>query len=350
MLKVWDLTDEKRQDAAFVGHCPWLGHACFVGDKPTVATTGLDDAIRLWDARTGRQTKVIEHHMTQALAGSQDGKLVAASSQRIDGSSLGIWDAASGKMLRENSGVGRNGYPKELCFTAGGKRLAGMCEDGRARLWSVETGALISESSFQIGKDMEKDSPFGSHEHVDAEFSPDGRSLAAALRGVFHLYQVDRFKKVRQFGTDSSPIGSHMAFSADSKLLLTSSFYPRAEDKKPDGTLKTWVRADRYAATLAACRRQGIVAPSPAGLCPGAHRHFRRREAIRRAYSRCLERDSHMRRDNAEGPPHRKGRWRAAMSAILGRRELVRGRRERRNCRHVGHCRNLGSQGMKGNV
>ncbi len=177
--------------------------------------------------------------------------MVAAYSGCIP-SSLRIWDAASGQMLREIGGIEQpKCAPHQLCFTAAGKRLAGMCDDGRARLWSVETGELVSESSFQIGND-EEESPFGGHQYVAAEFSPDGRFLAAGLGGVFHLYQVDQFKKVRQFGADPSRFGPCMAFSADSKLLLTSNSYDQGELKrKPDGsldrgsdTLQLWRLAD----------------------------------------------------------------------------------------------------------
>ena len=129
-LQVWDLSAGKCLSAAFVGHEPMVHSVVFLGSSDTVATAGCERAVRLWDARTGRQKLLIRHEgMVEALAVSTDGKLIASFAAGGKQGTVRICDAGTGKQLHEFSGRVMNLHL--LSFSSDGKRLAGAGDDGK---------------------------------------------------------------------------------------------------------------------------------------------------------------------------------------------------------------------------
>lgn len=82
------------------------------------------------------------------LAISPDGKLIAVGNYRI-----GIWDADSGKRLRELDGHIRSwaeGGVSGMVFSADSKSLISCGQDGTVRFWEVATGKLHREVSTNV--------------------------------------------------------------------------------------------------------------------------------------------------------------------------------------------------------
>ena len=117
VLQVWDLATGKCVSADFVGHEPYVGDVSFLGQSDTVATTGGEGAVRLWDARTGRQKTLIQQGgLVYGLAVSPDGKLLASSASTIlsddsSANSVRIWDGSTGKIVHELAGRTKMGVP-----------------------------------------------------------------------------------------------------------------------------------------------------------------------------------------------------------------------------------------------
>jgi WD40 repeat protein len=224
VLQVWDLATGKCVSADFVGHEPYVGNAIFLGQSDMVATTGGEGAVRLWEARTGRQKMLIRHDgLVFGLAVSPDGKLLASSAQG-KANSVRIWDGSTGKLLHELAGHAKMGAVLRLGFSADGKRLAGTGDDGKVRVWNVEDGTLLNESDLQLGFS-------GTNSEVHrmmfnsvlraAVFSPDIRFLVADFGRHASILSVDTGKVLQKFesGGLQQP---ELAMSPDGKLLLSN--------------------------------------------------------------------------------------------------------------------------------
>ena len=157
-LDVWELNTEKRLSGPFVGNSTGVEAIACLGQSDAVATltSPEDDPIQLWEARTGRQKTMIRcrhganNPGANALAVSPDGRLLACF-DNTDKGAVRIWDAGTGKQVRELAGRSRIEEAPWLRFSADGKLLAVASRDGKARVWNVANGNLLSESGLQFG-------------------------------------------------------------------------------------------------------------------------------------------------------------------------------------------------------
>ncbi len=228
-MHVWDLATEKPLDGSFVGHEGYVEPVVFVGRGDTVATAGSEGAVRLWDARTGRQKVLMRHEgLVYGLAVSPDGRLLASSASTIlsDDSvrnSVRIWDGSTDRLLHELAGLTKMGDVMRLGFSADGKRLAGAGDDGKVRVWNVEDGTLLNEN------DLQGISPAnsGAYRMVlnsmlrGAAFSPDIRFLVVDHARQASLFSTETGKELRKF--ESGGLQQPMqAISPDGKRLLSN--------------------------------------------------------------------------------------------------------------------------------
>ena len=128
--------------------------------------------VTLWNASTGAEERVLEHHRGPATAArfSPDGAWIATASMDR---TVHVLDAA-GKPLHVLRG--HRGGVLCVAFSADNARLVSGSDDRTARLWDRSTGAMLRT--------------FGPHEHsvVDAQISGDGAFVltAAANRPSSH--------------------------------------------------------------------------------------------------------------------------------------------------------------------
>ena len=168
------------------GHTAPLTRVAFSPDGQLLASGGEDAKVVLWDSITGEQQRELTWNK---------GKLFDL---------IFSWD--EGKLL-------------DLAFSPDGSMLATTSDDGKVRLWDVETGAVIHTIRLAkyggITSDIESIS-----------FSADGRMLAGA-GGTFgepaRVWDTSTGELKRVFPPAAGRVES-VAFSpADGKLLATGS-------------------------------------------------------------------------------------------------------------------------------
>jgi len=104
-----------------LGHTAWVYSVAFSPDGKTLASTGVDTTVRLWDVQTQKQIALLQGHTIQvnAVVFSPDGKLLASGGWD---KTVRLWDV----MRRKQVAIlrGHTDAVESLAFSPDGKLLA----------------------------------------------------------------------------------------------------------------------------------------------------------------------------------------------------------------------------------
>jgi WD40 repeat protein len=223
----------------------------YAPDSQTLAGGGSDGKVRLWQAATGKELRVLLGHRDEitSVAFTADGKTIVSTS--ADGTVL-LWSVATGKELRRFAGTKSTGPATTL--SRDGKTLCVANQDGVIQVWDVEQGKERNRFRCQENENG----------LLVAAFSPDGRVLAA--NG--YLWKVAIGKKWFRIGfdrdlpDDRSPLVA-LAFSHDSRLLAAAESWV-ALDGKHKAPNRLVVRILEVATGLEVCKVERMPSGTPA--------------------------------------------------------------------------------------
>jgi WD40 repeat protein len=188
-------------------------------DGKRLLTGGYDNALRLWDADTGKELRVFEGH-TDAVRGvalSPDGKRVLSGSG--DGT-VRLWDAATGKELGRYEDCG---FVWSVAFGPEGKAISTDIL-GRMYLWDLHTGKKVGVfacHSHPAGLDATREqlgSPFSSS-RPGTNVAHSEKAKLAVTYGLYQpirLWNLETGKEVRRFLQREA---AYVCFSPDGKRL-----------------------------------------------------------------------------------------------------------------------------------
>ena len=176
LARLWDPT-QRRVRTLLKGHSQATLQVHISPDGKRVATTSMDDTVRIWDAATGqelaRQSGV---PISAGLAFSPDGRILAFAGA----SEIRLWDLAAQEVRKIPTP--HLGPITSLAFSPDQKSLASGGDDGVVRLWEPRTDDALPAPEQHRGKTMVAEPPRPELVRLDgsAEFpycmaiSPDG--------------------------------------------------------------------------------------------------------------------------------------------------------------------------------
>ncbi len=228
------------------GHTEPVLDVVYSPDGTTVASTGTDRTIRLWDPQTGQVRHVLEGHTkpVHGLAFSPDGTLLASAA---DGGEVWLWDVAAGRARHALHGA--SGDVFTVAFSPDGKTVAAGGWDPVIHLWDVDTarerswpagerviftrrlafapdgGSLVGagyQVSFWNPADGTKQRSFGLTSTSAVAYAPDGRTLAAACwkAGAIALYDPADGRQRAAWQAHRNNIEA-LGYSPDGRLLAS---------------------------------------------------------------------------------------------------------------------------------
>jgi WD40 repeat protein len=210
-IHLWDVATGAKLSPR-EGHQAAVVSLSIAPDGQTVATVGDDQTLRLWDPATGAERRRIATNGS-AVAFSPNGKTLAASRFYSD-QRFPLLDATTGEVLHEFP-MGSMRFISALAFSPDGTKLAAS-GGGSTYLWEAATGKVLREF-------------LGEKEWGNtwcAAFSADSTLLAVARDEKIELWDVRLDQHLRRFGpVPPKPSGfvSYLAFSPNGQLLAAAS-------------------------------------------------------------------------------------------------------------------------------
>ncbi len=133
--EIWDVARRSRI-ATLEVDADVLGHAvAFSPDGRTLATGGIDPLVHLWDVRTGKLIRELDHGSTGTLSleFSPDGQILTVSGLEPVAS---LWDVATGTQIGPRLTAGDRRAMLDL--SSDGRRLLMTLGNGQGAVWDVD--------------------------------------------------------------------------------------------------------------------------------------------------------------------------------------------------------------------
>ncbi len=212
-VTLWD-ADTGDQLRTLAGHDGWVVSVAFSPDGHTLATSGNDGTVTLWNPDTGDPLRTLTGHdgWVVSVAFSPDGHTLATSGN--DGT-VTLWNPDTGDPLRT---LTAGGSGSTVTFSPDGDTLATGGDDGTIRLWNPDTGDPLRTLTVGSSGDT-------------VTFSPDGQTLATSSNGgKVRMWDMDTGEQLRTLPSKDGVVYS-VAFDPDGDTLATGS---------DDGTIRLW--------------------------------------------------------------------------------------------------------------
>jgi WD40 repeat protein/energy-coupling factor transporter ATP-binding protein EcfA2 len=220
-IRLWDVRTHQQRGQALASYTGVVSLGFTAGGR-TLVSAGVEGTISFWDVRTGDQ---VGHPFDSDRIGldsaafSLDGGRLAAAKR----SSIQVWDLRTRKRLGPL--MHKANSVSSLAFSPDGHTLAATAPDRTIGLWHLPSGRRLGV-------------PLTGHTDrvTSVAFSPDGRMLASGSADrTIGLWHLPSGRRLRVPLTGHTSRVSSVAFSPDGRMLVSSS---------DDSTIRLWdVRA-----------------------------------------------------------------------------------------------------------
>ncbi|MEH2049530.1 serine/threonine-protein kinase [Nostoc sp.] len=214
-IKLWNLATGK-QISSLNGHFQQVNVVVISPDGKILVSASDDNTIKIWNLTTRKQIRTLMGHSdsVHALAISADSETLVTGS---DDNTIKIWDLATGDQIRTLAG--HTFWVRSVAISPDSVILASGSFDKTIKIWNLTKGYPIRtlEGNFQT--------------ITTVAISPDGKTLASGSRDrTIKLWDLHTGREIRTLAGHSNTVTS-VAFSADGKILASGS---------RDRTIKLW--------------------------------------------------------------------------------------------------------------
>ncbi|MHC5671966.1 protein kinase domain-containing protein [Nostoc sp.] len=214
-IKLWNLATGK-QISSLNGYSQQVNVVVISPDGKTLVTGSNDNTIKIWNLATRKLIRTLDGHSdsVHALAISADSETLVSGS---DDNTIKIWDLATGEQIRTLTG--HTFWVRSVAISPDGLILASGSFDKMIKIWNLTKGYSIRtlEGNFQTV--------------TAVAISPDGKTLASASRDrTIKLWNLVTGREIRTLAGHANTVTT-VAFSADGKIIASGS---------RDRTIKLW--------------------------------------------------------------------------------------------------------------
>lgn len=244
VIRLWDVATG-RAASPQAGHRSGVHRLIISPADGTLFTSAYSDGtIRRWDSSTGRELGLVADFVgvISGLAMSPDGQtLVVADSM---GRKLLLWSVAERREIRRfpRVPVAEHNYVDSAAFSADGKMVA-----AELRVWDVASGKVLATF-----RDQKAANEFTASS-IPIFPTPDGQQVITAEKEGIRIWEISSGKEVR-WAVRSKIHNRIVALSPDGRLLATGGVVVRDEERRAvefDPAIRLWELASgKQVATL----------------------------------------------------------------------------------------------------
>jgi WD40 repeat protein len=254
-IKLWDVRTG-RNTRTFEGPFPAIYSLALSPDGETLAASVYGGAVPLFDVATGKKRLTLEpvpestitkvwRDYNWGVAFSPDGKTVAAANY---GRMLILWDVATRKNTRNLDLATQSTWNKMgpgagycLAFSPDGKTLAGGDSFG-INLWDVASGKLTANLTGDVIDPKTKLIDLKTNTVLSVAFSPDGKTLAwGRSDGTVKLWDLASGQCTATLkGHSADVVIRSVAFNRDGKRLASAAGVWENNDSGKKGEIRVW--------------------------------------------------------------------------------------------------------------
>jgi WD40 repeat protein len=183
------------------------------GKNLRIVSGSWDCTVRVWDAMTGTQLRTMHHErIVSCVAFSGDGQLIVSGS---DDRTIRVWDASTGALKIVLSG--HTDQVLSVAFSSDSKLVVSGSEDSTLRVWDTAPGAQLIATGYEDAVTF-------------VTFSKDRRFIIAGTRYNIRIWSADTVTSVLTIDDQIDSLSS-IAVSRNENLIASASH---------DGTIRLW--------------------------------------------------------------------------------------------------------------
>jgi hypothetical protein len=206
-VRLWDVRTG-REVGRFAGHTDGVTSVAFAPDGRSVVSGGLDDTVRSWDVATRREGRCLEARAGRvfAVALSPDGRYALSGHED---NSLRLWEVEAGREVRAM--LGHTGWVKGVALSPDGRWALSGSEDRTVRLWDVASGRELRRLEGHTGAVQ------------GVAFAPDGRRVVSgSTAGDLRLWEAGSGRALHRLAGHTDWVRG-VAFAPDGRRLVSAS-------------------------------------------------------------------------------------------------------------------------------
>ena len=220
-VSVWDIATGK-ETRVLEGHLSTVSTVCVTPDGRHVVSGSLDKSVVIWDVVTGGKVRQLEGHTARvtSVCVTPDGRLIVSGS---DDTTVRFWDVSTGIEVRKLEHQDEERKCKyrvtAVCVTPNGHYVVSGADDNAVHVWTVATGSELSKLE--------------GHANLITAVSvtPDGRHVVSASDdGTLHVWDLATDLGVRKLEGHTDRVTA-VCVTADSRHVVSGS---------DDKTLRLW--------------------------------------------------------------------------------------------------------------